>query len=183
MMLSFLFVRHCGQRDYLCGMNSQELLLKKLDRPDHWIFEKIIELFRQAFEMGGAEGIGGSAEGLPDKPGAAGGSYLTGLLERPGFIVFAALYQHEIVGGLTAYELPMYYSEESEIYIYDIAVSASFQRKGVGKAILSALLAYCRKSGVRSVFVDADETDEHALDFYHATGGKAAGVVHFTYII
>jgi hypothetical protein len=27
----------------------------------------------------------------------------------------------------------------------------------------------------------ADEADQHGLDFYHATGGKSAKVIHFNY--
>jgi aminoglycoside 3-N-acetyltransferase I len=60
-------------------------------------------------------------------------AYLKKLLNRPDFICFAAIYKNEVIGGLTAYELPMYHSETSEMYIYDIAVKPAFQRKGIGK--------------------------------------------------
>ncbi|MDR3716318.1 MAG: hypothetical protein P4L51_26230 [Puia sp.] len=35
----------------------------------------------------------------------------------------AAFSNHEIIGGLTAYELPIYDADTAELYIYDIAVS------------------------------------------------------------
>jgi aminoglycoside 3-N-acetyltransferase I len=164
-------------------MNREEPTILKLGAGDLLIFEKLIELFREIFEMGEAGSVdAGEAESPAKKARAvAGGSSLAKLLEGRGFWVYAALYQDQILGGLTAYELPQYYAEQSEVYIYDIAVSAAHQRRGIGKALLSALLEDCRKGGIASVFVDADEADEHALDFYHATGGKAADVVQFTY--
>jgi hypothetical protein len=36
-------------------------------------------------------------------------TYLQKLLKRPSFIVFVAIKENEIIGGLAAYELPMYY--------------------------------------------------------------------------
>lgn len=89
--------------------------------------------------------------------------------------------ENEIVGGLTAYELPEYYSGESEIFIYDIAIRREFQRKGFGRKLLIILEDYCRQSGIKVMFVAANEEDENALDFYHSTGGKADKVIHFNY--
>jgi aminoglycoside 3-N-acetyltransferase I len=148
-------------------MNFQELRIMKLGAGDLSVFEKLIDLFREIFEM--------------EDPDAAARTYLGELLEKPGFSVYAATYQSEVVGGLTAYELPLYYSEGSEVYIYDIAVTTAHQRKGIGKALLSALLEDCRRGRITTLFVDADQADEHALDFYHSTGGKAAEVIQFTY--
>jgi hypothetical protein len=34
---------------------------------------------------------------------------------------------------------------------------------------------------VEEVFVQADQPDEHAIEFYHAMGGIAEQVVHFYY--
>jgi aminoglycoside 3-N-acetyltransferase I len=82
---------------------------------------------------------------------------------------------------LTAYELAGYYSETSEIFIYDIAVNPAFQQKGLGKQLLLSLKEYATQKNISAIFVDANEEDEHALDFYHATGGKAEKVIQFTY--
>jgi len=45
-----------------------------------------------------------------------------------------------IVGGLTAHTWPMTRAEQSEIFIYDIAVRKDQQRKGVGRRLVTALL-------------------------------------------
>jgi aminoglycoside 3-N-acetyltransferase I len=88
-----------------------------------------------------------------------------------------------VVGGLTAHILPSYYSSSSEVYLYDLAVKTSFQRKGIGKKLLLALTAYCRENNYKAFFVQADEADSHALEFYSATGGSPEKVVHFNYLV
>ena len=98
-------------------------------------------LFHEVFEMENAL--------------TANTTHLKNLLSKRSFIVYAAVYGNEVVGGLTAYQLPMYNSEGSEVYIYDIAVKAEFQRKGVGKQMLLALKYYCKQNGIKEMFVEA----------------------------
>ena len=148
-------------------LNSELFQIKRLDREDVPIAKKLFQLFRDVF--------GQESRANP------GEAYLKDLLGKPGFIIYAAMYGDEVAGGLTAYELPMWHSESSEMFLYDIAIRPEYQRIGLGKKLLLALMAYCRQAGIREMFVAADEDDTHALDFYHATGGKAAKVVHFTY--
>ena len=38
--------------------------------------------------------------------------YLTTLLSKPGFICFVVIVSNEAAGGLKAYELPLYYSDQ-----------------------------------------------------------------------
>ena len=109
--------------------------------------------------------------------------YLTKLLEKNDFIVLVAFYEKDLIGGLTAYELPLCSAEKSEIFIYDIAIKNEFQRKGVGKKLLSFLKDYCKQNDISIFFVEAHEEDVHAVDFYHSTGGNAEKVVHFNYEI
>jgi aminoglycoside 3-N-acetyltransferase I len=108
-------------------------------------------------------------------------TYLKKLLNRPDFICFAATYKNEVIGGLTAYELPMYHSETSEMFIYDIAVKPAFQRKGIGKKLLLAAKEYGKQNGMQEIFVDANEEDQHALDFYRSMNGREEKVVQFSY--
>ena len=112
---------------------------------------------------------------MPDR------SYLQGLLANENIIYYVALYDNHPVGGLTAHILPSVYSQASEVYIYDLAVYAQYQRTGIGRQLISSLNHYCRTQGIKEVFVQADQEDRYALDFYRATGGKAENVVHFTY--
>lgn len=108
-------------------------------------------------------------------------NYLNRLLNRPDFWAFAAFRRDEIIGGLTAHTLPMTRSEDSEIFIYDIAVRADEQRKGVGRQLVEALRLGAAEAGVEFVFVPADNEDEHALEFYRALGGAPSQVTFFSW--
>ena len=146
-----------------------EYVIKKLEWEDVSLFEKLILVFKDVFEM---ETIISFDE-----------DHLTNLLQNPTFIVYAILCNGELVGGLTAYELPLYYLNKSELFIYDIAIKNEFQRKGLGKQLLTAVTNYCKESNIENIFVAANEEDMHALDFYRSTGGKEEKVVHFNYSV
>jgi aminoglycoside 3-N-acetyltransferase I len=117
-----------------------------------------------------------------EPPAQAGESHVEKLLQNPAFVVLAVFYNGEIIGGLTAYELPMYYADVAELYIYDIAVKPPFQRMGVGKRLLDTIKAYCREVGIKLLFVDASEADKDALDFYRGMGAAEEKVIQFTYL-
>lgn len=144
-----------------------DTLIKHLGKNDLLFAKQLFSLFQTVFEM--------------KKTSELSDPYLIYLLEKSEFIMLSALNEDKVVGGLTAYQLPMYYSEGSEMFIYDIAVHPEFQRTGIGKKLVAALKKYCHEKGIKEFFVAANEEDEHALDFYRATGGKQEKVVHFTY--
>ena len=72
-------------------------------------------------------------------------------------------------------------SETPEVFLYDIAVVSQYQRRGIGRALIHALLRDTRAIGIRVMFVPADNEDVHALDFYHALGGVPAPVTMFEF--
>jgi aminoglycoside 3-N-acetyltransferase I len=118
-----------------------------------------------------------------DKPANASKGHVEKLLHNPAVYILAALFEEEIVGGLTAYELPMYHADVAELYIYDIGVKAAFQRMGVASKMLISLKAYCGGKEINAIFVDASEADAHALDFYRATKASEEKVIQFTYAL
>jgi aminoglycoside 3-N-acetyltransferase I len=107
--------------------------------------------------------------------------YVAQLLARDAFWVIAATLADEIVGGLTAHTLPMTRSESNEIFIYDIAVRADHQRRGVGRLLMAHLTQLAGGARIDDLFVPADDEDTHALEFYRALGGVAAPVTFFTF--
>lgn len=106
--------------------------------------------------------------------------YLEALLEKEHVMFFAAFSRGLLVGGLTAYILPSVYVEKNEIYIYDLAVATEYQRNGIGRQLITVLKEYCKEGG-REIYVQADIEDQHAIDFYKATGGYPENVIHFSY--
>jgi aminoglycoside 3-N-acetyltransferase I len=109
------------------------------------------------------------------------GAYLDALLRRADFWALAALEGDEVIGGVTAHALPMTRSPSSELFIYDVAVRADRQRRGVGRRLLEALRAAAAAADITVAFVPADNDDAHALDFYRATGGVPQAVTIFTF--
>lgn len=147
--------------------NSKPFAIRRLTTEDVSIFTILIDLFNTVFEE--------------EAPTVGSEANLRRLLSDNHFVVMAALAENQVVGGLTAYELPMYYTNRSEIFLYDMAVKPAYQRMGIGKGLIQSLKEYCVKNGVKEFFVMAHEEDEHAVEFYRATGGKSEKVVNFLY--
>jgi len=67
------------------------------------------------------------------------------------------------------------------VFLYDIAVSESHQRRGIGRELVDTLLDGAQAEGVNTVFVPADNDDAHALDFYRALNGVPLAVTMFDF--
>lgn len=74
------------------------------------------------------------------------------------------------MGGITAYELPKFEQERSEIYIYDLAVAALHRRKGVATALINEMRKIASSRGAYVIFVQADHGDEPAIALYTKFG-------------
>jgi aminoglycoside 3-N-acetyltransferase I len=104
--------------------------------------------------------------------------YLRRLLGSDFFIALAATKDGEVVGGLAAYELRKFEQERSEIYIYDLAVSAAHRRQGVATALIRELKWMAAARGAYVIFVQADHGDEPAIALYTKLGVRE-DVLHF----
>lgn len=106
--------------------------------------------------------------------------YLRRLLAGDSFIALAAIRQDSVVGAIAAYELRKFEQERSEIYIYDLAVSAAHRREGVATALIESLKAIAEARGAYVMFVQADTgvKDEAAIALYSKLGTRE-DVLHF----
>ena len=127
----------------------------------------LLNMFGEAFEDPEAYGKA--------RPSA---SYLERLLGRESFVALAALQDGAVVGGLAAYELQKFEQERSEIYIYDLAVSAPHRRKGIATALIEELKSIARQRGAYVIFVQADHGDDPAIALYTKLGVRE-DVLHF----
>ncbi|ABF52347.1 aminoglycoside N-acetyltransferase AAC(3)-Ii [Sphingopyxis alaskensis] len=110
-----------------------------------------------------------------DRPDDA---WLARQLGREGVIVLVAELDGNIVGGLTAYELPKLEAARSEIYLYDLAVDAAHRRCGIATALIGELQHIAAETGAWAVFVQADHGDDPAVALYTGLGARE-DVMHF----
>jgi aminoglycoside 3-N-acetyltransferase I len=104
--------------------------------------------------------------------------YIQTLLSNDSFWALAAIEGDQIVGGLTAHTIPLTRIPVEEVFLFDIAVIHSHQRRGIGSQLVETLRSLVHP---RTVFVAADNEDTHALDFYHHINGEPAPVTIFTF--
>jgi aminoglycoside 3-N-acetyltransferase I len=117
-----------------------------------------------------------------EEPGAPlSDAYLDRLLARADFWAIAAFVDGAIAGGITAHTLWMTRAQSAEILVYDLAVRPELQRRGIGQRLIAALRQAAAREAITNVFVDAENEDTHALDFYRGIGGAAAPVTQFTF--
>ena len=139
----------------------------QLAQHDTRSFTKLLTLFAEVFEM---ERFTPPTE-----------EHLEDLLSKETFFAFTASVSDQIVGGVTCYMLDQYYNTSPYMYIFDLAVHPRYQRLGFGRRLLQAVIERGKSLGAEEVFVQADDIDIHALEFYRASGGLAEKVTHFTY--
>ena len=104
--------------------------------------------------------------------------YLSNLLGKDSFFVLVTEQDHQIIGGLVAYELVKFEQERSEIYIYDLAVDGNHRRQGVATGLIRHLQELAAQSGAWVVFVQADYVDDPAVALYSKLGVREE-VLHF----
>lgn len=149
--------------------NLNNLTIKRLEEGDLNQFKTVLDLFRDVFEE--------------HQNDYATDEHLEALLKKPDFIVFIAIVDGEVLGGVTTYKLTKYYTNKAELYIYDIAVKTEFHNQGIGKALIYELKTYAAQNNIESVFVQAVSDEEQAVAFYKSTFGTALKVDHFTITI
>jgi aminoglycoside 3-N-acetyltransferase I len=139
----------------------------KLEPHDVSSFQKLVGVYAHVFDMGSFT-----------PPGV---EYLQRLLLKNSFFAFVAAVSGEIIGGTTCYVLEQYYTTSSYVYVFDLAVHPRYQRLGFGRRLMQAVIAHSHALGAEEVFVQADDADLHAIEFYRSSGGTPEKVTHFNY--
>ena len=105
-------------------------------------------------------------------------AYLSDLLMKEHIVVLAALVAETVVGGLVAYELDKFERQRREIYIYDLAVSARYRRRGIATALIRKLQEIAARHAAWVIYVQADYGDDAAIALYEKLGARE-DVMHF----
>lgn len=105
-------------------------------------------------------------------------NWLATLLARPDVVAIVAEVDSVVVGGATAYLLPKLERATTELYIYDIAVSQEWRRRGIATRLIRFLQGLAGETGASSVYVQADAEDGPAVALYTRLGSRA-DVYHF----
>lgn len=149
-------------------MSSQSTCtVHRLTAQDTRTYDAMLDIFAEAFED--PKNYCGQR---PDS------QYVERLLQLPHFFAFVARMQGVIVGAVAGYELPKFEQPRSELYIYDIAVSEGYRRRGVATALIQATQTHAETRGANVVFVQADYGDEPAIALYTKLGERHE-VLHF----
>jgi aminoglycoside 3-N-acetyltransferase I len=145
------------------------LVIHRLTPDDIPLMEALLATFGEAFDD--VDTYTGN------RPSA---DYLRRLLGGDSFIALAALKNGNVVGGIAAYELRKFEQERSEIYIYDLAVSAGHRREGIATTLIEELKKVAARRGAYVIFVQADTgvEDGPAIALY-AKVGVREDVLHF----
>lgn len=146
-------------------MDYSKVSYKRLQPGDEKCFCDLAELFNEVFETQNAVSI----------------DNIQHLLNNPTFICIVAVQNHEAIGGVTAYELLLYDKPESAMYVYDLAVRNIYQRNGIGSGLMFELFSECRKKGIQELFVQTEDADIHAVNFYKKLGGEAFKTHQFNF--
>ena len=146
---------------------ASDYTVRQLCAEDVPSMEALMSVFGEAFD---------DAETYGSKRPAS--TYLRSLLASDSFIAVVARKEAQVVGGLAAYVLKKFEQERSEIYIYDLAVSAAHRREGIATAVIRELQRIGAERGAYVIYVQADLPDAPAIALYSKLGVRE-DVLHF----
>ncbi len=88
------------------------------------------------------------------------------------------------VGQVIGYILDRWDQDESMLFLYSIDVAETYQRRGIGTALIEAVKKLSRAQGCSEAFVFTNASNLAAMQLYQSTGGKKSNpddVVMFEY--
>jgi ribosomal protein S18 acetylase RimI-like enzyme len=93
-------------------------------------------------------------------------------LSTPGHHLLIAYEDDQPAGFVSGVELS-HPDKGTEMFLYELAVAEPFQRRGIGKALVKALLEIARERACYDMWVLTDADNEAALATYRTTGTSA----------
>ncbi|MFB8791655.1 MAG: GNAT family N-acetyltransferase [Potamolinea sp.] len=99
-------------------------------------------------------------------------------------ILLSAEVEDVLVGQVMAYILDRWDKDQPMLFLYSIDVEETYQRQGIGTALIKVVRKLGQAEGCSEAFVFTNESNLAAKQLYQSTGGKRSNpddVVMFEY--
>ena len=98
------------------------------------------------------------------------------LLADPRTLMLVAFDGDRPVGLVLAHDLPRRHGDRAKLFVYEVDVVESHQRRGIAPALLARLAELARERGIRVGFVLTDPGNGPANALYRSAGGATEAV-------
>jgi ribosomal protein S18 acetylase RimI-like enzyme len=98
------------------------------------------------------------------------------LLADPRTMMLVAFESATPVGFVLAHELPRRHGDPSKLFVYEVDVAETHQRRGIASALLERLAGLARERGIQVGFVLTDPGNGPANALYRSAGGATESV-------
>ena len=85
-------------------------------------------------------------------------------LNNPTSVFYAALENDEVIGYIGMSTVI------DEGYIFNVAVTGSQRKKGIGSALIGEIVTYCKKNGFMFVTLEVRQSNQKAISLYSHFG-------------
>ena len=85
-------------------------------------------------------------------------------LNNPTSVFYAATDDDEVIGYIGMSTVI------DEAYIFNVAVTGSQRKKGIGSALIREVVTYCKKNGFYFVTLEVRESNQNAISLYSHFG-------------
>ena len=95
-------------------------------------------------------------------------------LAKPENLLFAAVFENEVIGFAFGYRLNRLDGGRTMLYIHELGVQEAYQRQGNGLQMLRALKQWCKENGVGKMFLTCYQNNLGANKLYRKAGGEVS---------
>ena len=94
---------------------------------------------------------------------------------EPGRFVYVAEFDGDVAGFVSGEERT-HWSGDREVYVGELAVSTQYEGHGVGRALITAVTEYAKRTGLTTVTLDTGAANTPARAFYRRLGFEEEAV-------
>lgn len=103
------------------------------------------------------------------------------VLRRDGRIAGTVILEHKTEPAYGTVDWGLDLTAEEVMVVYTLAVHPDFLGTGIGKALMEAVIAFCREKQVKAIRLDVYEKNSPAIGLYKKYGFSYIGMVDLGY--